>query len=252
MHLFVIILLPLSSRYKGIFLCFKYYFCLSPPLSDYMGYVMTIFLTWVVARDGVVELTGIEPATSSVQGIRSPKWATAPKIEKPISVLIPVYTNRPLLSSRWKITILLLLNPHHSHIDYQLYIHRDRKCNSHTYNFHYRILTQLPPLTQINKKWGEHSGLEGSENLLPALFKGFTHYVPETPSISIYHIINKKKSLWTNWLKCTIKIFGKNMDGFPVLNVMRFLKIWKNSLNIKIFISKKNRVTTKNNHLPYF
>ena len=73
MHLFAIILLPLSSRYKGIILCFKYYFRLSPHLKDYMVYAMTIFLTWVVGRDEVVELTGIEPATSSVQGIRSPK-----------------------------------------------------------------------------------------------------------------------------------------------------------------------------------
>ena len=89
----------------------------------------------------MVELTGIEPATSSVQGMRSPKWATAPKTEKPINVLIPVYTNGRYLSSRWKTIILLLLNPHHSHIDYQLYIHRDHKYNSHTYNIHYRIET---------------------------------------------------------------------------------------------------------------
>ena len=75
MHLFAIILLPLSSRYKGIILCFKYYFRLSPHLKDYMVYAMTIFLTWmvVVARDGVVELAGIEPVTSSVKGKRSPK-----------------------------------------------------------------------------------------------------------------------------------------------------------------------------------
>ena len=174
MHLFAIILQSPSSWYKGIILCFKYYFRLSPHLRDYMVYAMTIFLTWMVGR-AVVELAGIEPVTSSVQGKRSPKWATAPKIEKPISVLIPVYTNRPLLSSRWKITILLLLNPHHSHIDYQLYIHRDRKCNSHTYNFHYRILTQLPPLTQINKKWGEHSATARK------VLRIFFQYVPRNP-----------------------------------------------------------------------
>ena len=97
MHLFAIILLPLSSRYKGIILCFKYYFRLSPHLRDYMVYAMTIFLTWMVGRAGVepaqpqagdlqslglttcsvspylVELTGIEPATLSVQGRCSPK-----------------------------------------------------------------------------------------------------------------------------------------------------------------------------------
>ena len=73
MHLFAIILLPLSSRYKGIILCFKYYFRLSPHLKDYMVYAMTIFLTWMVGRDGVVELAGIEPVTSTVQVLRSTK-----------------------------------------------------------------------------------------------------------------------------------------------------------------------------------
>ena len=155
---------------ESIILCLKYYFRLRGPLSDYMGYIMTIFLTWMVGSLGlapsgsqwhqiyslaryslrstspyVVELTRIELATLSVQGRYSTKWATAPKIEKPINVLIPVYTNRPLLSSRWKITILLPLNLHHNHICYQLCIHRVHKYNFHIYNFHYRILTQLPP-----------------------------------------------------------------------------------------------------------
>ena len=65
MHLFAIILPPLSSRYKGIFLCFKYYFRLSPHLKDYMVYAMTIFLTWMVARDGV------EPSQSQTVDLQS-------------------------------------------------------------------------------------------------------------------------------------------------------------------------------------
>ena len=99
MHLFAIILLPLSSRYKGIILCFKYYFRLSPHLRDYMVYAMTIFLTWMVGRAGVepaqpqagdlqslglttcsvspylVGVAGFEPATFCVLNRCSPIWA---------------------------------------------------------------------------------------------------------------------------------------------------------------------------------
>ena len=51
---------------ESILLCFKYYFRLSPPLSDYVGYVMTTFLTWLV---GVI---GIEPMTFCVLNRCSP------------------------------------------------------------------------------------------------------------------------------------------------------------------------------------
>jgi len=97
MHLFAIILLVLSSRYKGIILCFKYYFRLSPHLRDYMVYAMTIFLTWMVGRAGVEPA---QPQAGDLQSLGLTTCSVSPKIEKPISVLIPVYTNRPLLSSR--------------------------------------------------------------------------------------------------------------------------------------------------------
>ena len=66
---------------ESIIMCLKYYFRLSPPLNDYTEYAMAKFSTWVVA--GV----GVEPT----------------KTEKPISVLILVYTNGQYLSSEWKL-----------------------------------------------------------------------------------------------------------------------------------------------------
>ena len=50
---------------ESIILCLKYYFRLRGPLSDYMGYIMTIFLTWMVGRDGV------EPSQSQTADLQS-------------------------------------------------------------------------------------------------------------------------------------------------------------------------------------
>ena len=38
---------------ESIILCLKYYFRLRGPLNDYMGYIMTIFLTWMVGSLGL-------------------------------------------------------------------------------------------------------------------------------------------------------------------------------------------------------
>ena len=147
MHLFAIIFAATIIAIWGYNSMFQILFLSQPPFKWLYG----------VCYDNIFNLGGGERWSGGADRdwtcylIRArdtlSQMSYSPKTEKPISVLIPVYTNRPLLSSRWKITILLPLNLHHSHIDYQLYIHRDRKCNSHTYNFHYRILTQLPPFS---------------------------------------------------------------------------------------------------------
>ena len=50
---------------ESIILCLKYYFRLSPPLSDYRVYAMTIFLTWMVGR------AGVEPAQPQAGDLQS-------------------------------------------------------------------------------------------------------------------------------------------------------------------------------------
>ena len=85
---------------ESIILCLKYYFRLKGPLSDYMGYIMTIFLTWMVGSLGLapsgsqwhqiyslaryslrstspylVGVAGFEPATFCVLNRCSPIWA---------------------------------------------------------------------------------------------------------------------------------------------------------------------------------
>ena len=47
------------------------------------------------------------------------------------------------------------------------------------------------------------------------------------------------------WPDITINIFGKKMDGVLVLNVIKFLLIWKNFLNIKNFILIKKTAFEK-------
>ena len=74
--LYALFLQSLSSRYKGIILCFKYYFRLSPPLRDYMVYTMTIFLTWMVGS------LGLAPS-----GSKTPVLQTGPLL---VTVYLPI------------------------------------------------------------------------------------------------------------------------------------------------------------------
>jgi hypothetical protein len=48
--------------------------------SNLIGYPWDRHASLAMTAKEMVELTGIEPATSGVQNRRSPSWATAPKI----------------------------------------------------------------------------------------------------------------------------------------------------------------------------
>ena len=61
---------------ESIILCLKYYFRLRGPLSDYMGYIMTIFLTWMVGS------LGLAPS-----GSKTPVLQTGPLL---VTVYLPI------------------------------------------------------------------------------------------------------------------------------------------------------------------
>ena len=61
---------------ESIILCLKYYFRLRAPLSDYMGYIMTIFLTWMVGS------LGLAPS-----GSKTPVLQTGPLL---VTVYLPI------------------------------------------------------------------------------------------------------------------------------------------------------------------